>query len=131
MLSKQDVELIRSTREEVRNNRMHEITIYGVNITGKHPITGEPIDEPYEEIVNAVVTEVSVRTSVERYRHDGIEIRTGDIIVDISLDDMPEDITEESVEKIVYDDIEHTVVAADKLGLGGFNRVEIIGRRTQ
>lgn len=129
MLSKEDVNFIRDVREEVRENRTKEISVKGVNVVGNNPINGEAIEEPYEEDVEAVVTEVSVRTAVDRYLISGVEVRTGDIIVDISIEDMPNNISSESVEEVIYDERVYIVVSSDKLGLGGYNRVEILGRR--
>lgn len=128
-LTDKDVEFIRESREEIRDNRMYDIKIYGEDIVKNHPVTGEPTDEPYEKIVPAVVTRVSVRTAVDRKFNEGIEIESGDIIVDISLKDMPEDIDEDTIEKVKYDDQDFIVITTAKLGLAEFNRIEIIGRR--
>lgn len=129
MLTDKDIRFIKSVREEIRTNRTREITVRGTNFVGEDPMTGEKVDEPFEEEIGAVVTEVSVRTSVDRYLDAGIEIRTGDIIVDISIGDLPEEITSESIEDLDYDGKTYVVIASDKLGLGDYNRVEVIGRR--
>lgn len=129
MLSESDIDLIRSTREEVRKNRTLTVTLVGENIIEKNPITGEEVVVPFEEDVVAVVTEISVRTAVDRYLNEGIEVRTGDIIVDISYEDIPGNINNESLSDIVYGGLVYTVVSTDSLGLGGYNRVEVIGRR--
>jgi len=131
MLSKQDVDFIQTAREEIRINRMHLVDIHGEIVIEKHPVTGEEMVEEYSHEMDAVVTEVSVRTSVDRYRNDGIEIRTGDIIVDLSLIDVPEGVTSETILSVGYNGLNYTVVASDNLGLGGYNRIEVIGRRTQ
>src|SRR5699024_3614020 len=110
---------------------MHLVDIHGEIVIEKHPVTGEEMVEEYSHEMDAVVTEVSVRTSVDRYRNDGIEIRTGDIIVDLSLIDVPEGVTSETILSVGYNGLNYTVVASDNLGLGGYNRIEVIGRRTQ
>lgn len=125
----EEVEFIRQSREEIRDNRMKEIKIYGENIVECHPVTGEPVDEPYEKTVNAVVTRISVRTSVDRKYDEGIEIESGDIIVDISLKDIPEDIDLHSINKVKYDGQDFIAITTAKLGLSEDNRIELIGRR--
>lgn len=129
MLTKKDIEYIQQTREEMQKNRFKPVVVIGEIEDGYHPITKEPILETIEYEVRAVVSEVSVRTSLDRRMDNGIEIRTGDIIVDIDIDDMP--MSNDEAQYVDYDGKEYTVLAADKLGLGGYNRVEIIGRLTK
>lgn len=129
MLSDRDISYIKSVREEIRENRRTDVLVEGKNITDNDPITGETVEEPFEEVIRAVVTVVSVRTSVDRYLESGIEIVSGDVIVDISLDDLPEDVDEANIDGFSYDSVKYKVVASAKLGLGGYNRVEAIGRR--
>lgn len=131
MLSKKDIELIVSTREDVRKLRTKDIYLYGSATTGRHPVTKEPIVVEIEYPLKAVVTEVSLRTSVDRYRHLGVEILTGDVIIDISYQDVPDGLTTDEMEYVKHDDLRFTVLSAVKLGLGGVNRVVILGRRTQ
>lgn len=131
MLSNRDIEFMRKSREEIRSKRTYEVILYGETVTGKHPVTGEEIIDKFSHEVDAVVMEVSVRTAVDRYRHDGIEVRAGDIVIDISLKDVPDEITSESVTSLKYKEIDYTVVASADLGLGGYNRIEVVGRRTQ
>src|SRR5690625_3446685 len=123
-----DIDYIRSSRKEIRTHRTKEVTLYSESIVGRNPVNNEPIIEKSTDDVDAVVTEVSVRPSLDRRMEDGFEIRTGDIIVDINIDDMPSGITGDDVITLDYDDKNYMVMAADKLGLGGYNRVEIIGR---
>lgn len=131
MLDDKDLAFMRRARLEVREKRESEITLSGNVLTGKHPVTGEPIHEDVSEIVNAIVTTISVRTQVERYVHDGVEIRSGDIVVDISRKDVPEGFTDESTDYFVYDDVEYMVVSGYGLGMGGYNRLELLGRRSK
>lgn len=131
MLTNKDIELIRSTREDVRGNRTIPIILYSEIENGKHPISGEPIIDSREDSVDAIVSEVSVRTSLDRRMENGIEIFTGDILIDVSLEDMPEGVTGDDVVKVKYVEKDYTVLAADYIGLGGFNRVEFIGRLTK
>lgn len=129
MLTDKDITFIKSVREEIRTNRRNDVLVKGENIVSNDPITGEVVEEPFEENVKAVVTVVSVRTAVDRYLDSGIEVISGDVIVDITLEDMPEGVDEESIDEFVYEDVKYKVIASAKLGLGGFNRVEVIGRR--
>lgn len=129
MLSKEDIGWIKSIREDVRENRTEVIAIESDNVVDKHPITGEPINKPLVFNVDAVVTEISVRTAVDRYQTNGIEIRTGDVIFDVSLSDVPEGVTGESIRRIKHRDLKHKVLSADYLGIGEVNRLEMLGRR--
>lgn len=131
MLDDKDLAFMRRARLEIRGKRESEITISGNVLTGKHPVTGEPIYKEVTETVNAIVTVISVRTQVERYVHDGIEIRSGDIIVDISRKDVPEGFTDESTDTVIYNGIEYAVVSGYMLGMGGYNRLELLGRRSK
>lgn len=130
MLTDGDKEFILQARSEMQANRFKDITIYGETVTGYHPITKEPIIETVKfDSIPAVVSEVSVRTSLDRRMDNGIEIRTGDILVDIDIDTMP--MSNDDVLTLDYDGKNYTALAADKLGLGGYNRIEIIGRLTK
>lgn len=129
MLTDDDKKFILNARNEMQKNRYKQVKLYGEIVTGKHPITKEPIIKPVEFELPAVVSEVSVRTSLDRRMDNGIEIHTGDILVDIDIDIMP--MSNDEVITLDYDDKNYTVLAADKLGLGGYNRVEIIGRLTK
>lgn len=129
MLTKGDIDFIKSVREEIRINRKKNVVITGTNIVGSNPITGEIINNPFSEEVEAVVTEVSVRTAVDRYLNEGVEVRTGDIIVDISLIDLPSDITDESIDNVIHGGKSYKVITSDYLGMGEDNRLEVIGRR--
>lgn len=129
MLSKEDIGWIKSIREDVRENRTEVIAIESDNVVDKHPVTGEPINEPLVFNVDAVVTEISVRTAVDRYQTNGIEIRTGDVIFDVSLSDVPEGVTGESIRRIKHRGLKHKVLSADYLGIGEVNRLEMLGRR--
>jgi len=131
LLTANDVGFIQQSRKEIRTLRTVPVILIGDIVLGEHPITKEPIVEPFEHEVTAIVTEVSVRTSLDRRMDDGIEIRTGDILVDISIDEMPEGVTNDDLISLNYDGKDYTVLAADKIGLGGYNRIEIIGRLTK
>lgn len=130
MLVDKDIEYMRSSREEIREKRTRKIKITGRELLHYNPITDEKEYGEIEYTVDAVISEVSVRTSVDRYMEQGIEIFTGDLIVDISLIDMPE-LENEDIKYITHRDVKYTAITADTLGLGEDNRVEIIGRRTK
>lgn len=130
MLVDKDIEYMRSSREEIREKRTRKIKITGRELLHYNPITDEKEYGEIEYTVDAVISEVSVRTSVDRYMEQGIEIFTGDLIVDVSLIDMPE-LENEDIKYITHRDVKYTAITADTLGLGEDNRVEIIGRRTK
>jgi|SRR5699024_2121577 len=128
MLSEGDVDFIRTSREQIRTRRTKLVKVYSEVETGEHPVSGEVIIEKRTDEISAVITEVSVKTSIDRYMDEGVEILTGDIIVDISMKDVPEGVTNDDMLSVKYDGDDYKVLAADKLGLGGYNRIEILGR---
>lgn len=129
MLTDKDIEIIKEARDEIQRNRYVPVTVIGELISGKHPITGEPIKKPVRQDLPAIVSEVSVRTALDRRLHGGIKMFTGDIIADIDIDLLTLD--NDDIHFIDYDDKNYTVLAAVKIGLGEYNRVEIIGRLTE
>lgn len=134
MLNRADLDFIRSSRKEIRTLREEIVTLSIRTMTGSHPVTDEPIYDVTEVIKPAVVTHVTSITgsslSNNNTMTDGIKAITGDISVDINLEDFPKGVKPEDVNLMEYGDVTYKVVAFGTLGLGGSNRVELLGRRT-
>lgn len=126
MLTEKDVEWIKSNRRETTRNRTTPIKVAGVSENGKHPITGEPITEPFEEKTKARVTEITSAFKTDISLEGGILVEKGDLWVVIDLDDLP--VKSSDVKTIIYDEETYTVLAADKEGLGEHNRLTIVAR---
>lgn len=129
MLSKDDIEFIKASREEIRNNRTRLIELIFKVSSGKDPVTGEDIVEIAKYEVHAVVTVMSSDRVLRRHLELGVEYKTGDIIVDINKEDFPTDMDYESLDTINYLGERYIDVAPVMLGLGDFNRYEFLGRR--
>jgi len=129
MLSKDDIEFIKASREEIRNNRTRLIELIFKVSSGKDPVTGEDIVEIAKYEVHAVVTVMSSDRVLRRHLELGVEYKTGDIIVDINKEDFPADMDYESLDTINYLGERYIDVAPVMLGLGDFNRYEFLGRR--
>ena len=129
MLSKDDIEFIKASREEIRNNRTRLIELVFKVSSGKDPVTGEDIVEIAKYEVHAVVTVMSSDRVLRRHLELGVEYKTGDIIVDINKEDFPADMDYESLDTITYLGERYIDVAPVMLGLGDFNRYEFLGRR--
>lgn len=132
MLSEKDIAFIKQANEDIRINRQYEVTLHWIDeVPGEaDPWTGEPTEstqQPKNETIQAVVTEVSTGSAdAERELSSGILIEEGDIIVDALLGSLPVDYRK--INAVTYDGEEFEVVGADKLGLGGYNRAEMVGR---
>lgn len=127
MLTKGDVDWIKSNRKETTKNRTTPITLYGEDEKGKHPITGEPRTETIKEEVDALVTEMESAFKTDISFEGGVLVEKGDLWVVIDIDDINTDIR--SMSEMEYDGAMFVILAADKSGLGAINRVIIVARR--
>lgn len=126
MLTERDVDWMRNNRKEITRNRMFPIVLLGETKTGEHPITKEPITEPFEEPTHALVTEVDSSFKLDIDLVAGVEVEKGDLRVDIDLDDFS--VSYRDIEEIEYNDDRYTVLAADRAGIGQINRIIIVAR---
>lgn len=128
MLTNEDVEFIRESREQIRGHREIPITLLIEGEGVKDPITGETVGGESEHEVNAVVTVISTDRVIRWTMDLGVEILTGDVIADVSKIDFPEGKDYRDVKKFFYQDTEYKVLAPAMLGLAEFNRYEFLGR---
>lgn len=129
MLTKQDIEMIRSTRAEVTNNRQTLITIAYEGAGTVDDITGEVIGGMEERRdVMSVVTEISTvaDSGIERLIVGGVAVEKGDVWLSVDFA-LIADIADK-IDKLRYDGVWYAVMASDKKGLGVINRVEVLGR---
>lgn len=129
MLTKQDIEMIRSTREEITRNRQTLITIAYEGAGTVDDITGEVIGGMEERRdVMSVVTEISTvaDSGIERLIVGGVAVEKGDVWLSIDFA-LIADIADK-IDKLRYDGVWYAVMASDKKGIGAINRVEVLGR---
>lgn len=129
MISKEDMKYMRDSQRSIRKERTNPVILKYTIVTGLDPVTDEEVTKKVEYEVDAVVTVISVRTAVERYMEQGIKLVTGDIVIDVDIDDMPPGVIGEDIEYIEYDDINYVVVSNSKLGLTEYKRNEFVVRR--
>lgn len=132
MMNKGDLDFIRESRKQIRTLRENDITLKSRKKIGSHPVTGEAQYEYSEDIAPAVVTKVTSGEDsfMDNDVIDSIKTVTGDIVVDINLEDFPKGVDISEVNSMLYEDISYRVMSFGKLGLGENNRVELLGRRT-
>lgn len=128
MLTESDVAWIKANRKEITKNRTRRILIEGESKTGEHPITGEPVVEPIEKDVQALVTEITSAFKFDVGLVNGVEVEKGDLWVVIDLDEL-DGIAPSDIKKIEYLDEKYRILAADREGIGIHNRVTIVARK--
>lgn len=128
MLSKQDIKWIKSNREEITKNRLHPVTLVGEVETGRDIITDEPITEDITENVKALVTEITSAFKTDISLEGGVEVVKGDLWVVIDLGEF-DVLGYNEFNDILYYDVPYRVLAADREGIGEFNRVTIVARK--
>jgi hypothetical protein len=125
MLSREDIEMIRSTRAEITHNRTEPITLIHVKPGAVDPWTGEPTgDEEVSEVVDVVWKEYSSVAVGERSVIGGIELKENDVKVSFEPSVVLSD-----VDRVIRQGEQYTIVTIDEKGLGGLNRYETIARR--
>lgn len=129
MLNADDIDFIRESREEIRVHRMREVGLIFKVATNKDPVTGESIEKDVKVEVDAIVTVISTDRVLRKYMEMGVEYKTGDIIVDVSKKDFPEEYFYEDLYAIEYLGENYIDLAPVYLGLGEYNRYEFLGRR--
>lgn len=127
MLTEADIEMIQETRKEVYKNRTYTITLVVESPPKRDPITGEPIPQkPEIHECEAIVTEISSVSDVDRHVVDGIELRKDDIKIDIDYGELP--FKEYEPKLLIYRNKDYEVIATAHKGLGKLNRIECLGR---
>ena len=125
MLSREDVEMIRSTRAEITHNRTEPITLIHLIPGAVDPWTGEPTgDKEVAEVVDVVWKEYSSVAVGERAVIGGIELMDNDVKVSFEPSVVLSD-----VDRLIRQGEPYTIVTIDEKGLGGLNRYEAIARR--
>lgn len=132
MLSKDDLDFMRSSQKEIRLNREREIDLIFKEVVSVHPVTKEEITEdviiPVEAIITVVTSSTTLVGSTKKLA-DGVEIISGDVIVDIDIDKFPEDRNYEKVNAFNYEGVKYIVKSFGRLGISYPSRIELVGRR--
>lgn len=129
MLTEHDRAFIRETRKELTAGREKPITIEYKGDAVYDDITGEEIGEHHgTRDLQAVVTEITTiaDSGIERILIDGVAVEKGDITLSVEYEFIEE--IAELIDRIYYDTKWYAVMALDKKGLGGYNRIEVLGR---
>ena len=128
MITKSDIDLMDSWRDEIITNRRRPIVLqYFEKVFDD--ITGEMIDEKeVNREVKSVVTELSSSTGAgaDRYMQGGIKYEKGDIWFSVRIE-LVDDIADK-LERVIHDGKEYEILAMDKKGIGRRNRYEMLGR---
>lgn len=123
MLTPEDIQFIKDNRREITANRTVTITAQRVTQSGKHPITGEPIETTEPVTFEVVLKDIDSLRSGERSTVEGIELQSDDILVTFFAD---ADLT--NITDFEYKGKTYRFVAIDERGIGQTNRFEVIAR---
>lgn len=127
MLNEADIEFIKTARKEIVRNRQAQVIIKYPGEVVYDDISGEVIGgEPLSREVLSVVTEISSAAVMERVLVNGVEVERGDVKVDISYGLISDIVSK--IDGLRYDERDYAVLASDKKGIGGPNRIEVIAR---
>lgn len=129
MLNASDIDFIKGNRRDITAHRTSPITFIGEQQIGEHLITGEPITEQVTAETVAVVYEITSAFKFDRELDEGVDVKNGDLWIDVDLRDMA-GFSPDEIKSVNYRDVNYTVMSADSVGLGEDNRVQIVGRRT-
>lgn len=130
MLTKEDIQFMKETREEVVANRQMAITVEYRTEGVRDPITGVVESGTASQIVQSVVSDRTSRVAAERRISEQAEIVEGDIWFSISVDELAEfGIDAEDIVYALHNGDNYSVVAEDPKGIGEYNRHEFVGKR--
>lgn len=132
MLTEDDLKFIKDSQSEIRINRQREVDLIIKVVESIHPITKEEITKDVLVPINAVVTVVTASTTVvgnTRKLVEGMEIISGDVIVDIRVEDLSENYEYDKIDSFMYEGNKYKVKSFGRLGLSYPSRIELVGRR--
>src|SRR5699024_4224132 len=132
MLTNKDVSFMRESREQIRKLREHTIDLFTEEVNGVHPGTGEELIEnkTYVGIVS-VVKDLTLESRDSIYVEISEELRTGDVVIDISIGDLLNGVDYKVIVGFEYNDDNYTTITSYELGISEYNRIEVGGRLTK
>src|SRR5699024_3051038 len=130
MLTNEDIQFIKDTREEVVENRQKEIVVEYRTEGVRNPITGVVESGTGEQTLPSVVTDRTSRVAAERRISDQAEIVEGDIWFSISDTVLQTyGINAKDIVYATHNGDRYAVVAEDPKGIGEYNRHEFVGKK--
>lgn len=128
MITPEDINFFKQSRDDMTTNRMKSITLIARLQVGEDRYTKQPIYEDVNHACMAVVTEISGTSGVaiERKLDNGMKVIDGDIQFSVSLEYIDEVL--DKYERITYNGERYVILAADYKGIGERNRVEFLAR---
>jgi len=124
MLSKSDVEWIKSNRTEITESRTESIEIIHVTEGGEDPYTGETTTTETPETVDVVWKEYSTVANGDRSVVAGVELQQNDVKVSFNSDVDLSDVTH-----VIRQGVKYELIAIDEKGIGEINRYECVARQ--
>lgn len=129
MLTNEDIQFIKETREEVVENRQREIIVEYRTEGVRNPITGVVESGTGEQSLLSVVSDRTSRVAAERRLNEQAETVEGDIWFSISIGQLAENkINAEDIVYATHNGDKYAVVAEDPKGIGEYNRHEFVGK---
>lgn len=132
MLSKSDIDWIKSNREEITKNRTDELILYHEQEgTETDPLTGDPIPgEPVEEVIEGTFSRLTSQSAGGNGNGvtivDGVEAEEGNAIINF---DVNIDVSDVDKVKHVKSGELYSIKSRDKIGLGEVNRNYVLLER--
>src|SRR5699024_3485297 len=129
MLTNKDVSFMRESREQIRKLREHTIVLFTEEVTGVHPGTGEElIENKTYDGIPAVVKVITLESRDSIYLENSEKLRTGDVVIDISIGDLRNEFNYKDIVGFDDDDDNYTTITSYELSISEYKRIEVGGR---
>lgn len=124
MLNQNDIDLIKSFRQELETLRTTPVTLERLTVTGYDPYTKEPITTVSTVTVDAIVKGFTGQVGGEQLLVNGVVIQAGDVSMTFNAG---VDLT--GIKAVWHEGINYVLINILPRGIGGTNRFECIARR--
>src|SRR5699024_11423787 len=113
----------------IRKLREHTIVLFTKSVNGVHPGSGEElIENKTYDGITAVVKVITLESRDSIYLKNSEKLRTGDVVIDISIGDLPNGVDYKDIVGFEYNDDNYTTITSYELGISEYNRIEVGGR---
>src|SRR5699024_12548966 len=124
--------MTRERREQIRTLRQHTIVLVTEEVNGVQPGTGEGlIENKRYDGIPPVVKVYTLESRDRIYLENTEKLRTGDVVIDTSIGDLPNGVDYKDIVGFEYNDDNYTTITSYELGISEYNRIEVGGRLTK
>ncbi|RPF54735.1 hypothetical protein [Abyssicoccus albus] len=130
MLTEEDLQFIKDTREEVIANRTVDIIVTFATEGKENPFTGEVSSVEYDKTLRSVVTDRTSRVAAQDRIYQGEYIEQGDLWFSIDIDEFSAEDKPRDMKYVIHDGLKYSVSSHDPKGIGEMvTRWEFVGKR--